>query len=121
MKIENAKVGHTFYLVFNFKDADLRWESMLSYSAGITKVTTCQPTFCVDLDVLLEILEQKRLKHVISPILAIFDFLEQIVLGGKKQKCCVHVLQFKNHQINAYTADMPEYNHATYSKNVTPI
>jgi hypothetical protein len=56
------------------------------YSAGITKATTRQPTFCADLDVLLEILEQNRLKHVISPILAIFDFLEQIVLRKKKKK-----------------------------------
>ena len=42
------------------------------YSAGITKATTRQPTFCADLDVLLETLEQNRLKHVISPILVIF-------------------------------------------------
>jgi hypothetical protein len=73
----------------------------ISYSAGITKATTRQPTFCADSDVLLEILEQNRLKHVISPFLVIFDFLEQIVLEKKEKKSHVHVLHFENHQINA--------------------
>jgi hypothetical protein len=66
-------------IIIYFRAPNRSCESF-SYSAGITKATTRQPTFCVDIDVLLEILEQNGLKHVISPILAIFDLLEQIVL-----------------------------------------
>ena len=58
-----------------------------TYSAGITKATTRQLTFCVDLDVLLKILEQNRLKNVISPILAIFEFGANCVKKKKSAVC----------------------------------
>jgi hypothetical protein len=82
------------------------------YSAGITKATTHQPTFCVDLDVLLEILEQNRLKHVISPILVIFDFLEQNVLGKKKLLCACSALQKPSNKCLAHIREllMPKHN-----------